>query len=138
MHKHAHVTLSVSDVIDKFTYRVEQASPIAGLSVCSVLNVRHFLSNALRAICGYCPRDDFMRGWGYEYLTSHGLPTLIAEDLLWVFINQLDEQILEALRDRPYYNNWYVEIGKGMDVCTLYFTRLGIDGDAISYSSGSN
>lgn len=133
MSKPVNVTLSVSGAVDQFTYRVEQASAIAGLSVCSVANVRSILQSALHAICGYATRDTYRRGWGYEYLTSHGLTTFKADELLEFLITEVDQLIFEALKDRPYYNHWYVQLGQGRDVTTLYITRLGHDGCAFGY-----
>lgn len=127
------VALSVTGIVDNFTYRVEQASFSASLSICSVATVRQFLQAALQAICGYVPRSVYFRGWGYEYLTNNKIPTAIADDLLKTLINELDQCILDGLGDRPYYNHWYVQLGTGKDVCTLYITRLGTDGNAFGY-----
>lgn len=131
------IVISVASLIDNFTYRVEQACPLAGLTICSVANVRFMMGSALQAICGYVPRNHYFRGVAYDFLTQHRASTHIADQLLTYLIDELDQLIYSTLRDRPFHLHWYVQMGQGRDVTTLYIERLG-DEQPEQYLAGSD
>lgn len=117
--------VDVGSVVQSFIYRVEQASVIAGLSVCSVYTVKRVLGGAISVVAGYTSRADFLNGWCYTYLVENNIVSDPAREMLLDLVNELDEFIFNALGERAFYNHFFIEMGQANALTRLTIWRLG-------------